>query len=262
MNFFDDESKIIECLQDVKLNRVLPLNNSTAVREIFASIHDTEEWKLWSDSSGKSDPPPDFYNDKLKLMMDVMRIDDHAFENKNGKIVNPTNQQESIIQKEIRKSGMLDSFPNVKDVIVTAVTDLSTYEDHNYKFYYSNFERVLMKHNNQIDLYEKNHPGYKTIFLVLDESSAYFEMEAKMDNGVLKGQLHYWFCDNMFVNILKKLRIDYLIWCTPFKYYEVPQGEEKIDLPEVCIIDIKNISQLKNFYLVSYDLGKIKSVEL
>lgn len=154
------------------------LNDSVAVREIFASIHDPEEWKLWSDSSGKSDPPPDFYNDKLKLMMDVMRIDDHAFESKNGKIVNPTNQRESVIQKQIRKSGLLDSFPNVKNVIVTAVTDLPTDEDHNYKFYYSNFERVLMKHNNQIDLYGKNHPGYKTIFLVLDESSAYFEMES------------------------------------------------------------------------------------
>ena len=134
MNFFDDESKIIECLQDVQLNKVFLSNDIAAVKEIFASIHDTEEWKLWSNSSGKSDPPPDFYNDKLKVMMDVMRIDDHAFENKNGKIVNPTNQQESMIQKEIRKSGMLDNFPNVKDVMVTAVTDLPTAEDHNYKF--------------------------------------------------------------------------------------------------------------------------------
>lgn len=239
----------------------LLLNDSVAVREIFASIHDPEEWKLWSDSSGKSDPPPDFYNDKLKLMMDVMRIDDHAFESKNGKIVNPTNQRESVIQKQIRKSGLLDSFPNVKNVIVTAVTDLPTDEDHNYKFYYSNFERVLMKHNNQIDLYGKNHPGYKTIFLVLDESSAYFEMESIMDNGVIKGKPHYWFWDNSFVNILKKLNIDYLIWYAPFKYYEVPLGEEKSDLPEVCVIDIKNINQ-NGSYLNSYDISKMKSVEL
>ena len=243
MNFFDDESKIIECLQEVGLNKIFLSNDTTGVREVFASIHDMEEWKLWSNSSGKSDPPPDFYNDKLKLMMDVMRIDDHAYENKNGKIVNLTNKQESMIQKEIRKSGMLDDFPNVKNVMVTAVTDLPTDEDHNYKFYCSNFKRVLMKHNNQIDLYRKNHPGYKTIFFVLDESSAYFEMESKMDNGVMKGQLHYWFWDNMFVNVLKKLRIDYLIWCAPFKYYEVSNWDEKTDLPEVCVIDIKDINQ-------------------
>lgn len=40
MNFFDDESKIIEWLQSVKVNKVLLLNDSVAVREIFASIHD------------------------------------------------------------------------------------------------------------------------------------------------------------------------------------------------------------------------------
>lgn len=261
MNFFDDESKIIEFLQGVQLNKVFLSNDITAVKEIFASIHDAEEWKLWSNSSGKSDPPPDFYNDKLKVMMDVMRIDDHAFEKKNGKIVNPTNQQESMIQKEIRKSGMLDNFPNVKDVMVTAVTGLPTDEDHNYKFYYSNFERVLMKHNNQIDLYGKIHPGYKTIFLVLDESSAYFEMKSKMDNGVMKGQPHYWFWDNMFVKVLKKLRIDYLIWHAPFKYYEVPKGDEKPDLPEVCVIDIKDITQWDS-HSISYDMSKMKSVEL
>ena len=112
-----------------------------------------------------------------------------------------------------------------------------------------------MKHNNQIDLYGKNHPGYKTIFLVLDESSAYFEMESIMDNGVIKGKPHYWFWDNSFVNILKKLNIDYLIWYAPFKYYEVPLGEE------VCVIDIKNINQ-NGSYLNSYDISKMKSVEL
>ena len=93
VNFFDYESKIIECLQGVQLNKVFLSNDIIAVKEVFTSIHDAEKWKLWSNSSGKSDPPPDFYNDKLKVMMDVMRIDDHAFENKNGKIVNPTNQQ-------------------------------------------------------------------------------------------------------------------------------------------------------------------------
>lgn len=261
MNYFDDESKIVKSLQDVPLNKVFLSNDVSAAKEIFVSIHDAEEWKLWSDSSGKADPPPDFYNDKLKIMMDIMRIDDHAFVKKNGKVVNPTNQQESIMQKEIRKNGILDNFPNVKDVRVTAVTNLPTEEDHNYKFYYSNFERVLMKHNNQIDLYEKNHPGYKTIFLVLDESSAYLEIESKMDNDVMRGRPHYWFWDNTFIKILKQLKIDYLIWYAPFKYYEVQKGCEKPDLPEVCVIDIKDITQWGP-HLISYDISKIKSAEL
>ena len=53
MNFFDDESKIIECLQDVQLNKVFLSNDIAAVKEIFASIHDTEEWKLWSNKFRK-----------------------------------------------------------------------------------------------------------------------------------------------------------------------------------------------------------------
>ena len=118
-----------------------------------------------------------------------------------------------------------------------------------------------MKHNNQIDLYEKNHPGYKTIFLVLDESSAYLEIESKMDNDVMRGRPHYWFWDNTFIKILKQLKIDYLIWYAPFKYYEVQKGCEKPDLPEVCVIDIKDITQWGP-HLISYDISKIKSAEL
>jgi hypothetical protein len=34
-------------------------------------------------------------------MMDVMRVDDHSFENKKGKLVNPTNSRESEIQAEL-----------------------------------------------------------------------------------------------------------------------------------------------------------------
>ena len=82
-----------------------------------------------------------------------------------------------------------------------------------------------------------------------------------MNNGVVKGQPHYWFWDSMFVNILKKLRIDYLIWYAPFKYYKVPQGNKKPDLPEVCVIDIKHITQWDS-HEISYDMSKMKSVEL
>ena len=37
--------------------------------------------------------------------------------------------------------------------------------------------------------------------------------------------------------------------------------KEKSDLPEVCVIDIKNINQ-NGSYLNSYDISKMKSVEL
>ena len=43
-------------------------------------------WKTWIDASSKNALPPDFYNNKFKLMMDVMRIDDHTFVDKNGNL--------------------------------------------------------------------------------------------------------------------------------------------------------------------------------
>lgn len=43
--------------------------------------------------------PPDYYSDDLKLMMDVMRIDDHSHKNKKGKKVNHTYAWESQMEK-------------------------------------------------------------------------------------------------------------------------------------------------------------------
>ena len=37
-------------------------------------------------------------------MMEVMRIDDHAFVNEKGKIINPVNARESALQNEIKSN--------------------------------------------------------------------------------------------------------------------------------------------------------------
>ena len=39
-------------------------------------------------------------------MMDVMRVDDHAFVNEKGKVINPTNAKESRLRKELKQSGI------------------------------------------------------------------------------------------------------------------------------------------------------------
>ena len=69
---------------------------------------------------------------------------------------------------------MKDNFPNT-NFIVNAITDLPTEKDHNYSWYKESFERVLNEHNKKVELYKKNHPGYKIIFFVFDESTLYFE---------------------------------------------------------------------------------------
>ena len=211
MNFFDDENKIIEWLQSVECSSVcFPVLNEEIV-SVFESIHNEEQLKLWKNSSGKSDPPPDFYCDELKLMMDVMRVDDHAYKNKKGKIVNPTNAKESAMQNELRQSGILDRFPNVKDIICNAMTDLPTGQDHNYKFYNNNFIRTVEEHKRKIELYKQNHPGFKSIFFILDESSAYFEAEQRRDEIIfeapIKGYPHLWLLDQAFTNVFMGLSL-------------------------------------------------------
>lgn len=244
MNYFDDELKIIEKVQNLETESVLLATSSDEEAEVFQSIYNSDKWKDWINSSGKSDPPPDFYNDRLGFMMDVMRIDDHAFVNKDGKIINPTNMRESKIQKEIKQSGILDVFPNVKSIMVNAITDLPTNEDHNYSFYLNNFRRVVMQHNESIGLYRKNHPGYKTIFLVFDESSGYIESESLINQHVIKGYPHYWFADQAFVEVIKRVSADFIFWFAPFKYYELLSEQNFPELPQACIFSLKNLSKL------------------
>lgn len=139
MNYFDEENRIIEHFQGVDCKSVFFLFQSDIAIHIFESIHDIDNWRKWVNSSGKSDPPPDFYCKDFRYMMDVMRVDDHSFKNKKGKLVNPVNMRESKIQAELIKKGIPELFPNVNGIIVNAVTDLPTQKDHNYKFYKKNF---------------------------------------------------------------------------------------------------------------------------
>jgi hypothetical protein len=88
----------------------------------------------WIDSSSKSAPPPDFYNEKNKIMMDVMRIDDHAYENEKGKIINPTLQKENKIYKELMSSKFINNINFNGNIFITAITELPSELDHNYIF--------------------------------------------------------------------------------------------------------------------------------
>ena len=91
MNRFDDEDKIISQFQEVNDNEVMFATQSETIESVYLSIHTKALWSNWINSSGKSDPPPDYYSPQDELMMDVMRVDDHAFVDKKGKIQNPTN---------------------------------------------------------------------------------------------------------------------------------------------------------------------------
>lgn len=86
MDIFDNEIEIIRAFQDIAPSSVMFAPEYTEECEaLYFSIKDAASWTQWRDSSGKADPPPDFYSNDHGYMMDVMRVDDHGFRNKKGK---------------------------------------------------------------------------------------------------------------------------------------------------------------------------------
>lgn len=260
MNFYDNEAMIIEDFQLEKFQNVfIPYKTEIAIAA-FSSIYNKDFWKEWTNSSGKNMPPPDFYCDKFQLMMEVMRIDDHAYVNDKGKIVNPVTQRESLLQKEIREK--LKHIKNIENVpiLVNAITDLPSEEDHNYHYYLNNFKRVVQKHMKNIPLYRANHPEHLVVFFVFDESSGYVQTVDKTAMKVKKGEFmecynYVHFCDRRFLEVIANSDIDVLIWYSPYKHYV---SNAPFSLPTVLVYDVKNAT---GEYIQDYPEDLIISTE-
>lgn len=234
------------------------------LESILDQVCNQEKWTNWIDSSGKSDPPPDFYSDEYKIMMDVMRVNDHEHKGKKGKLYNPSMTRERQMYNELEEAGMLKRFPNAK-VYLNGDTQLPTHEDHNYDLYLKCFRRVIAKHINSIPIYKENHPGYKVIFLVFDESSAYFEAEQAIDHKkqLLKGEgmsgrPHFFFVDDDFLSAFANKGIDYLFWYTPYKLFE--HITPPLELPTLCAYDLSVKPFSHQTY--EYDNSRMSSVEI
>lgn len=259
MQTLNDESMILDMFRDVKYKELLPLGNFLECKKIHLALTGVFNKKEWINSSGKNDPPPDFYDNKHKLMMDVMRIDDCAYVDLKGKIQNKTLQREGQILKEINQ-------PDRDDIklFIIGDTKLSTNEDHNFERYYKNFERVFKEHEKKIDLYKTNHPGFKTIFFICDESTAYVEalneedVKKEKKQGDLTFAKPHLFCvAKQFVKIIKESKVDYVIWYAPWKLL---QSIEKgiFPLPKGAIFDVKNLNDKK---LIDYNHNMMISAE-
>lgn len=99
MDIYDNELEIIDTFRDEDHSEVCLIPEDDETERVYLSIHEHENRKYWVDSSGKGDPPPDFYSNHFNLMMEVMRVDDHGFIGEKGGIVNPTRALESKLRK-------------------------------------------------------------------------------------------------------------------------------------------------------------------
>lgn len=264
MDIYDNEIEIIKMFQDVQCSEVLLLpEDSEECEQVFLSVHDEKKWNRWKDTSGKADPPPDFYCDEYGLMMDVMRIDDHGHIGKNGKtIVNPTLQRETEVTRELKEKGVFETFPNSKPVLIVN-TGLPTDEDHNYYYYRDSFVRTVEAHKKKIPQYQRNHPKCKTVFFVFDEASPYFEAKNKSAfrrvGDIAQGYPHLWFRDQAFIKALEGSQIDYLIWYTPYKHCTLTDAAGKqLELPRAAIMKVKD----SNIETMEFSADRMMSAEL
>lgn len=256
---FDNEDNILAYYRDSE-NRLLAFPQSDDIWKIFQATNDEELWKTWKNSSSKSDLPPDFYNDDLELMMEVMRFYDQA--TNSGK-THATKAKENKMLEQLRELGVKDDFPNLKQIFLLGDSGLPTGEDHNFDRYRKNFDRVISKHAKKVDQYRKNHPECKLIFFVLDESLGNYLQIHNLDKSnidqdtSLLAKPHCFWADSVMVKTIKKCNADYLIWFKPFSYIESANGSN-IDLPKIVIYKLNNLK----IYTIRFDSKFMISSEI
>ena len=91
MSTYDDEKFILEDFKMISSSKVIYFGNWFKCRKIYFLIKHAK----WIDSSSKQALPPDFYSDKHKIMMELMAINDSAYE-KDGKIYNPEKKRKRL----------------------------------------------------------------------------------------------------------------------------------------------------------------------
>ena len=255
---YDIELNILEDIHELDSNQCFIFSdeegsdNYSATAKIIDDILGENCFNKWIDNS-KSQFPPDFINEEDSLLMEVMRIDDHSSDGKK----NPNLSRQRSMRKEVET--MREMFPNAKRFFMNAVTDLPTEEDHNYRNYYSSFQRVIRKHLSKLNDYKKNHPNKKMIFLVADETSGiYLETIAKTDDAAA-GRAHLVFLDKRFINEFINSDLDYLILYCPYNHFNTIEAHEP--LPNLTIFDVKNMKKNKTIPLYDYDESRMVSSE-
>lgn len=253
---YDIELNILEDIHELDPNQCFIFSdeegsdNYFATNKIIDDILGVNCFNKWKDNT-QSQFPPDFINEKDSLLMEVMRIDDHSPDGKR----NPNLSRQRSMRKEVE--AMREMFPNAKRFFMNTVTDVPTEEDHNYKFYYSSFQRTIRKHLSKLDDYKKNHPNKKMIFLVADETSGIYLETVTKNDEVAYGRAHLVFLDKRFINEFIDSELDYLILYCPYNHFNSIEKHEP--LPKLTIFDVKNMKNNRAIPLYDYDEDRMVS---
>lgn len=163
-----------------------------------------------------------------------MRVDNHAYKNKKGKIINPFLQKENKIYKELMNSKFIEEINFKGNILIIARTELPSELDHNYKLYYKNFNKVIEKHIKNIYLYKKNHPNFKIVFFLYLMNHLHIlkqrgKLITKKIGMNVKGNIHFWFLDKKFIDYYNNEKIQKSLgYLTPMQFKQKQLEKQKV----------------------------------
>lgn len=131
MNYYDKEINILNYVRLCNTNEIVKVFSSWKLNYLLHSLKNEKMFRKWIDSSGEIKLPPDFYNDKLKLMLEIMRVDDYL----NNK--NCPNALETKLIKELenaRREKYLQTFEE-QNIDLLVIPDMKEASANNYELY-------------------------------------------------------------------------------------------------------------------------------
>ncbi|WP_159613904.1 hypothetical protein [Glutamicibacter sp. JC586] len=194
---------------------------------------------------------PDFEDLSASLLLESMIVDDHPRPGKKDK----TRAREGAVLREIKELGL--AVHSEATVVAAVSSGLPTDQDHNYRSYIYQFKRTISDHARKVEVYHAERRGFDLGFLVLDESTAYFESLGSFGRTG-QGKPHYWFADSAFTDVMVQSGVDCFIWVTPYKVLPTLDVGE-ISLPTVAVIDVALLAKTEPHV---YNVQRMISAEI
>ncbi|MBQ6654605.1 MAG: hypothetical protein IJM79_03680 [Erysipelotrichaceae bacterium] len=256
MIFFDDEERILELVRSEGLFKVCFVNFSFGLLRHYFSIRFNALYKSWTNNT---ESRPDYINNIRKEMIEIMRFDDYV---SNGFSQNQVESRKikAMLNRYIEQNGQI---PDKDKVIFFPDVTLDNRSKSDLTMYYDNFERVVRNHSAKVVDYRKNYPGYKVSFLLFDESPSYYETKERLQHSPKPGDLtgrcrrYLPMYDKRFVDVVKSIDADYVIWATPYHDYNVLSP---LVTKTVFLIDVPKLRKKQR--TVDYDYSKVYCSEV
>lgn len=247
---FDDEDFLLENFRLTRSSRIKYFGRFFQCTRVKWLLKSFLFKKSWINSS--ADSRPDFHNDKHRIMMEMMRIDDCVGERNGKQVPNSFKRKDLYFRKHLgnKYEDLL------KSCTLFFNADTTNDDEFNFEGYFKNFKKVLMKHSEKVDAYHSNYPKCKKcILFIFDESNAYYQ-EGPLNGNLNKINLiHTCFLDKQFIDVIKQCKSDFVVWFT-FNKTILNEKQKEIKRTLACIYDIKHMRRKG----ITYDYRKMRKI--